>query len=470
MSIYFVRDIKPYERNSNMRPVLDRQSYLNFAGDTSLKIVREYREKYAHIDRVLDVNPDILWLVHEDLERLSTSTAGREARYTTENLFRALVVHQVERTALRETVVRIAESSTLQHFVRLGNRPVMDYSFLDRALKAITPETWQAVNAELATYAAGAGGMDVSEVRVDSTVVEANIHYPTDSSLLWDSYRVLSRLLRAVRDERPGLCPHRFHDKKAKTDLVYLARYLRSRSAIRQRSVKRHYRRLIEHVRRLQTIAGPLCKTLRESGDLTLTGLANELSHYLPLTRTVCSTAERAALKGETVPARDRIFSIFEEHTELIKRGKSSKPVEFGHAVWLSQNRAKFITDYEVLERTIPDTDLLEPIMNRHEGLFGSYPNAVAGDTGFRSGTDEMNRIEANIETVAVPGRGRDRRSIDKHWHHFRAGIEGSISALKRGFRISVCMYRSFKTFAAAVGMAVFCHNLIKLKPEPASP
>lgn len=451
-----------------MRPVLDTQSYMNFDSNASLKIVREYRQKYARIDEVLDENLDILWLMHEDLERLSTSTGGREAKYTTENLLRALIVHQIEGTSLRETVVRIAESGTLQHFIRLGGRPVMDYSFLDRALKAIRPETWQAVNAVLAAYAVGEVGMDVSEVRVDSTVVEANIHYPTDSSLLWDSYRVLSRLLREVRRMRPELCPHRFHDKKAKTDLVYLARHLRSRSPIRQRSVRRHYRRLIEHVRRLQHIGGPLRTVLRQTGDLALRGIAYELDHFLPLTRTVCSTAERAAIKGETVPARERIFSIFEEHTELIVRGKSGKPVEFGHAVWLAQNRSKFITDYDVMERKIPDSDLLDPIANRHKGLFGSYPGAVAGDTGFRSGAEDMERIEAKIETVAVPGRGRNRVSIDPHWHHFRAGIEGSISALKRGFRISVCMYRSFKTFAAAVGMAVFCHNLIKLVPKPA--
>ena len=451
-----------------MRPVLDTQTYLDFSGEASLKVVREYREKYAHMDRVLDANPDILWLVHEDLERLSTSSGGREATYTTENLFRALIVHQVECTSLRTTVVRIAESSTLQHFIRLGSRPVMDYSFLDRALKAIRPETWEAVNMTLAEYGADKAGMDVSEVRVDSTVVEAKIHYPTDSSLLWDSYRVLSRLLREVRDAHADLCPHRFHDKKAKADLVYIARHLRSRSPVRQRSVKRRFRRLIAHVRRLQDIAGPLRTLLRQSADLALNGIANELDRLLPLTRTVCATAERAAIKGQTVPASERVFSIFEDHAELIKRGKSGKPVEFGHTVWLAQNRSKFITDYEVMERQIPDSDLLDPITNRHKSIFGTYPAAVAGDTGFRSGADDMRKIEEKIATVAVPGRGRDRQSIDKSWHHFRAGIEGSISVLKRGFRLAVCMYRSFKTFASAVGMAIFCHNLLKLMPEPA--
>ena len=118
MGIYFVKRSNHYERNANMRPVLDTQTYLDFAGDASLKVVREYRKKYAHMDGVLDANPDILWLVHEDLERLSTSSGGREATYTTENLFRALVVHQVECTSLRNTVVRIDRNTGLGFFWR----------------------------------------------------------------------------------------------------------------------------------------------------------------------------------------------------------------------------------------------------------------------------------------------------------------------------------------------------------------
>ena len=451
-----------------MRQVLDEQKYLTFTGETSLKVVEEYRAKYAWIDECIDANDLILWLVHEDLESLSTSDAGREAKYTTEILFRALLVHQIEGTSLRDTIIRIAESPTLQSFIRLGDRSVMDFTFLNRAFKAVTPETWKMVNEELAQYAVKKCDVDVSRIRTDSTVIETNIHYPTDSSLLWDSYRVLSRLLRAVRDEAPDLCPCRFHDKKAKKDLIYVHRYMRSGSTARQRELKRRFRRLLAAVRRLQGIAKPLLKPLQHSGNLVLIGLGAELKHYLPLTKTVCQTAERAGLNGETVPARDRIFSIFEEHTELIKRGKSGKPVEFGHAVWLAQTPQKFITDYEVMEEKVPDSEWLGEITERHKALFRQYPEAIAADTGFRAGPEEMAVVEKHVQTVAVPGRGLSRAKISAFWHHFRAGIEGSISVLKRAFRLSICMYRGFKSFAAAVGMAVFCHNLVKLVPKRA--
>ena len=118
-----------------MRQVSDEQRYLDFTAETSLKVVEQYRQKYAWISEVLESNDLILWIVHEDLEKLSTSREGREAKYTTENLFRALLVHQIEGTSLRETVIRISESGTLQTFIRLGNRPVMDFTFLNRCLR-----------------------------------------------------------------------------------------------------------------------------------------------------------------------------------------------------------------------------------------------------------------------------------------------------------------------------------------------
>jgi IS5 family transposase len=452
-----------------MRQVLDEQRYLDFSGETSLKVVKAYRAKYAWIDQCLDANALILWLVHEDLESLSKSKAGRKAKYTTEILFRALLVHQIEKTSLRETIIRIAESPTLQSFIRLGTRSVMDFTFLNRAFKAITPETWKLVNDELARYAVNNCGVEVSEIRADTTVIEANIHYPTDSSLLWDSYRVLVRLLRAVRKQDSELCPHRFHDKKVKKDLVYVHRYMRSGSKGRQRELKRRFGRLHANVCRLRGIAEALVKSLARSNDLVLQALGAELSHYLPLTKTVCEAAERAGLKGETVPASDRIFSLFEEHTELIKRGKSNKAVEFGHAVWLAQSRGKFITDYEVMEEKVPDTELLEEITRRHKRAYRKYPKVITADTGFRAQAEEMALVQKHVETVAVPGRGQSRAKIDTCWHHFRAGIEGSISVLKRAFRLSICMYRGFKSFAASVGMAVFCHNLVNLAPKPAS-
>ena len=452
-----------------MRPILDEQNYLNFAGRTSNKIVERYRAKYAWYDECLMAIPEILAYAHGDLKRLSVSREGRKAGYTSENLFRAMLAHQTERTSLRNTIVRIAESETLRAFVRLGPRDVMDYSFLHRAFKALRAETWGRINEALKRYAVDQCKTDVSRIRTDSTVVATNIHYPTDSSLMWDGYRVLERLLRRVRDQVPALCPHRFHGRKVKKDLVFVNRYLRSRSQARQRELKRRFQRLLGNVRRLARIGRTVRADLAGVSDLYLRGLGLEIGHYLPLIEKVCDNAERAGLWGEKVPAGDRIFSIFEEHTELIIRGKSRTPVEFGHSVWIAQAKSKFITDYEAMEHKRPDSDLLAEIAHRHKSSFGEYPQAIAADTGFRSDPKTMDELQQDVETLAVPPRSPRAARLDALWYRFRAGIEGSISVLKRAFRLAICYYRGFKSYAAAVGMAVFCHNLSVLAPRRSS-
>jgi len=183
-----------------------REAVLPMAGnndDRLLKTVREYREKYKGISRILDDHPKILELAHEDLKRLSSgSRKGREGDFTSETILRALVVHAIEGLSLRDTVVRIAESEFLQDFLRTRKRAVMDFTFLDKCFQAIRPATWKQLNAALAQAAVAAGTIDPSTIRADTTAVETNIHWPTDASLLWDSAPEVTGL--TPRRNQPG--------------------------------------------------------------------------------------------------------------------------------------------------------------------------------------------------------------------------------------------------------------------------
>ena len=173
---------------------------------------------------------------------------------------------------------------------------------------------------------------------------------------------------------------------------------------------------------------------------------------------------------GETVPAAERVFSIFEAHTELIKRGRRHKPVEFGHTVLLCQTAEKFITDYEAYEDKPADCDLTEVILDRHEAIFGELPEVLAGDKGFCPDGETIERLEERIETLAIPRRLRDfADAAMTAWQSFRAGIEGTISGLKRAFRLSRCYFRTFKSFQASIGLGVFCHNLVLLSKRGAT-
>ncbi len=441
-----------------------KEAVLPFTGnDEDLPLtVQVYRAKYRSLSQVLDRNPQILDRVHADLRQLSEGDGrGRESEYTSENILRALVVHGVEGLSFRETVVRIADSDFLQDFLRMRQKAVMDFSFLDKCFLVVRPETWKAVNEILGRQAVREGVIDPAVIRADTTVVEANIHYPTDSSLLWDAWRVASRWLGRARGLDPTRCRHRFHDRKVKRLHLFITRYMVSTSKSRQRAVKAAFRTLIERVDWIVGIVEEFCR-LRNPDDAELAGVAAELSRQVAAMRTVVNNARRAQLQGEKVPAGERVFSIFEPHVELIQRGKRQKPVEFGHKILLCQTREKFITDYAVYEKQEADCELTEPVIRRHQALFGAAPEVLAGDMGFCPAAEKLAELEGLVGTLAIPRRLRD--FVDQvlaKWQAFRAGIEGTISGLKRAFRLFRCFYRGFKSFASSVGLGIFCHNLI---------
>jgi len=429
------------------------------------KVVRDYRARYRAISQVLDNNPEILSAVHKDLQKLSEGdSTGREGDYTSENILRALVVQHLEGLPFRDAVIRIGSEPFLQDFLRMRKRPVMDFTFLDKCFLVIQPKTWKRVNELLGRYGVAQMMVSTSVIRTDTTVVESNIHYPTDASLLWDTWRVASRLLVRAREIAPASVPHRSHDRKIKRLYLYVIRYLSSKSESRQRKVKATFRTLIERTGWIVTIAGEFCARAASRGNDALTMLRLELTAYLSAMETVVATARRAQVEGETVPAGERVFSLFERHTELIKRGKRQKPVEFGHKVLLCESAEKFITDYEVYEKQQADCALTESVIERHEKLFGTRPEVVAADKGFCPAEEKYKELAERVDTLAIPRRMQD--FMDKvlaHWQAFRAGIEGTISGLKRAFRLVRCFFQGFRSFSAAVGLGVLCHNLIVL-------
>jgi IS5 family transposase len=445
-----------------------REVVLSFAGkdDDLPKTVREYREKYRGISVTLDLVPEVLDLVHEELAQLSQGgDEGRSADFSSETILRSLVVQTVEGLSYRETTIRIADSEFLQDFIRTRKKAVMDHTFLNKCFKAIRPETWKQVNELVGNHFVQEGCIHPDTIRTDTTVVETNIHWPTDASLLWDTWRVASRILQRGRAVVPESVPHRFHDRKVKQLYLNITRYITSKSKKRQRQVKRAFRTLIQRVTRIVGIVEEFCAfSSRISSSLDLAGLGLQLEAFVPSMKQVVHQASRAQIHGEKVPASERVFSIFEPHTELIKRGRRHKPVEFGHAVLLCQTQEKFITDYEVFEDRPADCDLTEQVIDRHERLFGEPPEVLAGDKGFCPDAETYEELEERVGTLAIPRRMRDfADAVMTAWQAFRAGIEGTISGLKRAFRLARCYFRTFKSFQASIGLGVFCHNLIVL-------
>jgi IS5 family transposase len=227
------------------------------------------------------------------------------------------------------------------------------------------------------------------------------------------------------------------------------------------------FRVLIGRVEWIVEIAGMFCLFAPGWGEMELAAVADELKRFLPSMKKVVGQARRSQLEGEQVPAAERVFSIFEPHTELIKRGRREKPVEFGHALLLCQTPEKFITDYEVFAERPADCTLTEQVIERHEELFGARPEVLAADKGFCPDAAKYAELEQRVGTLAIPRRMRDfADKVLVLWQAFRAGIEGTISGLKRAFRLARCFYRGFKHFQGAIGLGVLAHNLVVLAKQ----
>lgn len=199
--------------------------------------------------------------------------------------------------------------------------------------------------------------------------------------------------------------------------------------------------------------------------------LLREMLHYRVLGEQVIDQARRRIIDKEQVPNQGKIFSIFEPHTELLKRGKAAKPIEFGHMIQIGQVDGKFITEYEVFEIKPVEYELLEPALEHHERLFGDYPDTVAADKGYYENMAQIEHLGKKIEVVAIAKKGKrteeqTQRETDpafRHGQRFRAGVEGTISFLKRVLGLSRCYNKGWEHYVATVGATILAHNLLIL-------
>jgi IS5 family transposase len=441
--------------------------YLDFSGAATVKVVKEYRAKYQAISDLLDANPQVLAWAHRDWVRLLSTSAKGRSGYTSEQLLRALIVMFVEGEDYRGVVVRIENSEFGRHFVRLGGKPTMDFTFLNKAFGVLSASTLAAMNRALAEYAVREEKISGEKQRMDTTVYETTIHYPTDSSLLWDSFRTVARLVRGIQKDLPQLgLQHRFHDRKVKKLATFIARNAAHKTKTTRRAVQRHYRKLLGSVRWIHGVGQIVLERLVGAGYD-----APALAHYLPLVARIIYQTRQRVIEGITLPADEKLYSLFEEHTELIQRGKAGKPIEFGHKILLAQTGEKFIHHYQVLPKRIEDPDLLPGALEAHQQLFGAYPDLAVTDKGFYTSRAQIAALEKKITTVSIAKKGRRtpgeyRRETSQAFidgQRFRAGCEGSISVLKRAFKLGRCLFKGFKHYAASVGLAVLCHNLVLL-------
>ena len=412
--------------------------------------------------------------VHQDLVRgLKRPQTGRDG-LSAERVLRAFVLQRVKNCDLRDLRERIADGWTIRQFTQFHSDAVPSHHAFHRAFQRLRPETLRELNEVVVQAAVEMGIEDGKKLRVDSTVVESNIHYPTDGGLLWDSVRVITRLVKRVGEMVPNLTegfPNRC--RRARRRMQELQRMDRQQ---RHRQQSRKYRDLLavtqEVVHKSRKVAQRLerIRILDPKKGTRAKQLQERILHFCQLAEQVMDQSRRRVFEGEKLPAEEKIVSIFEPHTAIIKRGKVSKPVEFGRKVFLAESGQGLITDFRVLTGNPPDETHVADSLRQHQEMFGVVPEVYAADRGFYSEANLELCENAGVRLVSVPYRGGRKtpaqQALEKtkdfrEGQRFRAGIEGRISVLFRGRGMKRCLLEGEERFEVFVAAAVLANNLL---------
>ncbi len=436
----------------------------------------EIDPKLVRMDELLD-DAKLVLAVTNDLARSAPRAleTGRPAT-PVEVTLRVAVARRLMGWGYHTAEAEVAGSAKWRWFCRLYSEPMPDHSTLRDREALIRPATLSRLNARIVTVAQARGVTRGEKLRSDGTVIETHIHYPTDSRLLDDSVRVVGRsLARARQLLRPragakGLFRNR--QRQAHRLARKIGQRLRGKKGTKQpeKRAERLYRQLVDVVELTVTQAEAVLARLQPKKNRRAQALAESLQHYLPLVRRVIAQTCRRVFEGESVPAGEKLVSIFEPHTAIIRRGKTPpRETEFGRKVWYSEVDGGLISEYRLLPGNPPDERQWATSVRQHQKLFGHPPKLATADRGVFSPANEQVAREAGIEYVALPQPGHKDEARQAHeaqpWFkaalRFRAGIEGRISVLRRARQLDRCHNRGEAGLERWLGWGVIVNNLV---------
>jgi IS5 family transposase len=432
-----------------------------------------------HADAILE-DETVVATVYEALVKRHPKSRTRGRRGApAEMVLRLLILKHVRNWSYATLEREVRTNLVYRDFTRVGGGTVPDAKTMGRWGVAIGPAVIEQLHGRLVAIARKQQIVEGRRMRLDTTVVETNIHYPTDSSLLGDGVRVLTRAMKKVT-AIAGTVGARLRDRSrsVKHRVLEIGRIARSKGAQRQDKLTRAYRQLLAATSRVvgqakrfsQEIGAGVKRAADVVHQAALDGLRQELDTFVPRVRQVMRQARARTLGGDT-HVEHKLLSLFEPSTEVIRKGKASKPNEFGKLVKLQEAEQQIITAYVVYEKRPSDADLLMPALEAHEQTFGRPPRIVAGDAAFYSSANEATARAKGVKRVCIPNRSTQsverKREQKKRWfkngQRWRTGCEGRISVVKRRHGLNRCRYKGDDGMKRWVGLGVIADNLINI-------
>lgn len=433
------------------------------------ELTSDMEPELAQIDAILD-DEVIYQMVKADLSQRypNTQRTGRPST-PVEVILRMLVVKHLYNLSYEKTEKAVKDSLVLRRFCRVYFENVPDDTTLIRWGNQIKPGTLKLLHERVVSLALALRVTKGRKLRTDGTVVETNIHYPTDSSLLNDGVRVLSRDLKRAQKvlvAGMGMVNSLFRDRsrsarRVKRQIEGIARKGREKT-------KPLYQKLLKIARASVKQAQKVADSLGQQATETAGQLQDSLQTFIERTQQVIEQTERRVFQNESVPAEDKLLSVFEPHSDIIMRGKAHRPTEFGHKVWLDEVDGGIISDYRILDGNPADSDQWQPAIDNHIEQFGKAPRQASADRGVYSAPNETYATERGVKRVVLPKAGyksetrrqHERLSWFRRGRRYHAGIEGRISVLKRKHGLDRCLNQGEDGFARWVGWGIIANNL----------
>jgi len=415
------------------------------------------------ISDLIEANPIISERVRQDLEGGKVVSHRKGAKgMSAEQVLRCAVVKSLFGFTYEELAFHLSDSQAISWFCRIG---IADKGFkksaLNKNIKGISDSTWALINADLVGYAKKENIDQGRKVRFDCTGVETDIHRPKDSNQLWDCVRVLTRLMERARDKTGvRILGYHNHSRVAKKRMLSILN-----SGGRKR--KAAYADLIRTTRRVLRYARKTAEALA-GRDLYALALSLKLSEVADLAEKVIDQAERRVIRGEAVPAREKVVSIFEPHTDIIVKDRR-EPL-FGHKICLAGGASNLILDCWILTGNPADSTLAVPMLDRQKRVYGRYPLKVTFDGGFASKKNLRDAKARKVKDVCfAKKRGLAEsdmcrsRYVYRSLRRFRAGIESGISWLKRSLGLTRCNWKGWEAFKSYVWSSIVSANLLTM-------
>ena len=444
-----------------------------------------YEAWMRQADRVLD-DPQILAPVYEALAKRCPKSRSRGRKGTpAEVVLRLLVLKHIRNWSYDVLEREVRANLVYRDFTRVGGTKMPDAKTMGRWGVALGPATIKQIHERMVQIARASGVTPGRRMRIDTTVVETNIHYPTDSTLLGDRVRVLTRTMqRIAKIAGSGGAKLRDRSRSVKFRLLEIARAARGKVPNRAKMAQA-YGKLLDTTARVvgqaKRFAGEINQGVKCAVDAckqpVLEGLRAKLDTMVPLLQQVMRQTRARVLAGDT-HAEGKIVSVFEPTTEIIRKGKAGKPTEFGKMVKLQEAENQIVTEYEVYDRRPSDADLLIAAIATHETMLGRVPHLVAADAAFYSAKNEAAAKAKGVKRVSIPNRSSKsparKREQKKRWFRngqkWRTGCEGRISVIKRRHGLNRSRYKGDDGMKRWVGLGVIGDNLINISQALAKP